>query len=201
MARRAGIAPHVADNAFARRPTPGLTHLRRDECHAGRVDVSIAIALASLALSLFVLWRQHTAAGRANFIAEWSNSDSVAFVNLGPGAASEVTATVKRDSSRPTDWTKTVAYMPPGQMNGVLVLREWGETLPPLVLSWKDNRLSRQSVSIELPDPPRSTTRTASPPKPDLEKQIRQMAREEVDAQVKEVARRIQLNRRTGWRG
>lgn len=154
------------------------------------VDLSLLVSGAALLLSLFALWRQHAAAGRANFIAEWVSSSQVAFVNLGPGSARDVKAIVDRGDERPKDWKKSVSYMPSGQSNQLMVVRAWGEVVAPLELSWKDNRLRRQSITIDLPDPPQGS-RPAPSQWSDLEKQVRQVAREEIGAWEKDTVRRI----------
>jgi len=48
------------------------------------VGFSNAVALLSLALSLFALTAQRRGAGQAHFTAEWEDDTSVVFINQGP---------------------------------------------------------------------------------------------------------------------
>ena len=55
---------------------------------------SNAVALLSLALSLFALTAQRRGAGQAHFTAEWEDDTSVVFINQGPAPARDVHVSV-----------------------------------------------------------------------------------------------------------
>ncbi len=147
------------------------------------MDWSTGIALVSLLVSLFVLWRQQRALGRAHFTTEWETHDSLVFINQGPGAATNLSATVQSEVRTETIET---AYMGAFQSMRVHVINALGASpAGPLQLTWRDNRFRPQQIALELPQQPRlpqvSTTRHA------IEKAVRAVAlevtREEMETQ------------------
>lgn len=145
------------------------------------MDWSTGIALVSLVVSLFVLWRQQRALGRAHFTTEWETRDSLVFINQGPGAATNLSATLQSEARTETIET---AYMGAFQSMRIHVDRELG-TLPPesLELTWGDNRVLPQQIVLPLPQQPRlprvSTTRDA------IEKAVRAVALEVTQEEMK----------------
>ncbi len=147
------------------------------------MDWSTWIALASLLVSLFVLWRQYRAAGRAHFTTEWETHGSLVFTNQGPGAATNLSATIQSEVRTETIET---AYMGASQTMRIHVINASGASPPgPLELTWRDNRLRTQHIVLELPEQPRpphvATTRDG------IEKAVRavalEVARDEMEAQ------------------
>ena len=157
---------------------------------------SLAVALGSLAVSVFVLWRQHRITGRAHFTAEWETHDSLVFTNHGPGAAESLIGTVQNGQlSEPI----VAAYMGPFQGLRVEVVRTIDDPPPgPLDLTWRDNRIRTQHVSIELPLRPKAPQRISGTSHNEIEKAIRAVAVEEARLEIDQQARRANLYRRGG---
>jgi hypothetical protein len=163
-------------------------------CRVNEMDASTWIALASFAVSLFVLWRQHRTAGRAHFTAEWETHDSLVFTNHGPGAATNLSGTVQ--GGRLSE-TIEAQYMGPFQGLRVSVSRGIDDPPPgPLDLTWRDNRIRPQHRSITLPVPPSVPQQRTS--HNEIEKAVRAVAVEEVRREIDQVARRADLFRRGG---
>lgn len=88
--------------------------------------VTSSIAALSLAVSIFVWWRQRQVEGRAHFTAEWETPGSIAYVNHGPGAAKDVTIKL-----RPVE--QSIPYIGASQSMRVEVIR--AEAAPPPCVS------------------------------------------------------------------
>lgn len=147
--------------------------------------ISLLIAGLSLVLSGVALWRQHTAEGRAHFTADWETSDSIVYVNHGPGAARDLRISVDGGGGEP------IPYVGASQRMRATVVTPFGQAPPEtFYVSWKDNRRTRQSVPIHLPDQPRQPPRRPPGPRK-LEDEVRDIASEEAARQVAEGFRRI----------
>lgn len=143
------------------------------------------ISGSSLAVSVFVLWRQYQAAGRAHFTAEWEASDSLVYINHGPGAARDVQVHL----TSLADISQDVPYIGALQRMRIWVVRAMGAEPPRcLELSWRDNRRRRQTLQVFLPEPPSSSRRTHVP-RDALEKAVRQIARDEAEQEIDYFAR------------
>ena len=149
---------------------------------------STFIAVLSLSVSLFLLWRQHSSAGRAHFTAEWADPDYVVFVNRGPAGATNVNAVltgsvVQMNSDTP------IPYIGPFQATRVRSIRAYGSPIGTLRITWRDSRWRPQELDIHLSDPPAgpqpSTSRDA------VEKAVRAIAREESQRAITEQGRDI----------
>ncbi len=155
------------------------------------IITAIAAAL-SLAVSGFVLWRQHQAEGRAHFTAEWESPNSIVYVNHGPGAAKDVSVHVESEV-RPED--RTVPYIGAFQsMRIELLLALGARPAERIDVSWRDNRRGRQSLPIHLPDPPAS--RTSGQRRDALEKVVREIARDEANQEIEAHERFNRIHRR-----
>ncbi|MFS3127476.1 hypothetical protein ACLM5J_03630 [Nocardioides sp. Bht2] len=165
----------------------------------GALDGGAWIALAALAVSIFTLWRQHRAGGRAHFTAEWEDERSLVFVNHGPGAAVDVRAELQGGDGR-SDPVE-VPYLAALQTMRMILAREraWGAAPSgSLRVGWNDSRWKAQQVDIVLPEPPR---RPASLPGArvgagDIEKAIRAVASDEARKELNQQARRGRRNSR-----
>ncbi len=155
------------------------------------MDWTTGIALASLVVSLFVAWRQHRAAGHAHFTTEWETYDFLVFINHGPGAVTNLSATLQSELR-----TETIeaAYMGAFQSMRIRVIRALGDQPPgPLELTWRDNRLRTQHLVPELPQEP-SLPRGTGIARDGIEKAVRAVAlevtRDEIEAQNRGAALR-----------
>lgn len=155
--------------------------------------ITIAISGLSLAVSVYVLWRQRRAEGRAHFTAEWEDIDSLLYINHGPGAAKNVRV---RFESRAAPVDETIRYIGAFQVMrlGHIVSILGEAPTREILLSWTDNRRKRQEVTLHLPDPPRAPSRPTPSPRDGLEKTVRDLARDEASKeftdQVRSAARR-----------
>ena len=127
--------------------------------------------------------RQHRALGRAHFTTEWETRDSLVFINQGPGAATNLSATVQSEVRTETIET---AYMGAFQSMRIHVINAFGARPPgPLELTWHDNRLRTQHIRLELPLQPR-TAHVMGTTRDGIEKAVRavalEVAREEIEA-------------------
>ena len=168
----------------ARLAPPPLDYL--DAVDLGTV-ITVIIAALSLALSALVWQRQRQSEGRAHFTIEWESSSSLVYLNHGPGAARNVT--LKSDTH--DDIEQDSAYIGAFQAMRVTGIFR-GLMSPPVAevtLAWDDNRRARQSIVINVPEPPH-----APMPKPgredELAKAVRRLARLEAKAEITEQARR-----------
>lgn len=148
------------------------------------VGLATWIAFASLAVSLFVLVRQHRAAGRAHLTAEWDGSGGILVTNQGPGPAQDVSLSVP-GAAHVQD--RTVSYIGTLQSIRIRLSRALGESASTVVITWRDNRWRQiQPVEIELGDPPPPIR--SSPAK--LESTVREMIRQEIADQKRRSPRR-----------
>lgn len=140
--------------------------------------VATVVAAVSLAISIIVFQRQRDAEGRAHFTAEWEGAGSIAYVNHGPGAATEIE--VKLDHGE-FSVQQSIPYIGALRRMRVAVQQDFGAPSPhQLEVSWKDNR-ARQTRAIHLPEPPAPKRSHASAGT--VEETLRGMARAEaVDA-------------------
>jgi hypothetical protein len=155
--------------------------------------LSVGIAVVSFGMSLYVLFKQRRDAGRAHFTAEWEDTQTLVYVNHGPGPAYEVKGTL-RSSKADRDQVQETPYIGAFQTSRVPVTRTMYETFGPMELSWRDNRrvLQRLLVTLHAQPNPR-TTNTANAP--EIEKAVRAIAldvtRRELDGVARKIRRRL----------
>lgn len=138
------------------------------------LDSSSWIALAALALSIYSLWRQWRSAGVANFTIDWEAGGSLVLVNQGPGAARSLSAQPAEPTNHVVMPIKAAAYIGPRQVARMSVYLAYGaEKFEAIEVTWKDNRLRRQSRIITVPDLPQTQIRK---PTTDIEKAIHEIA-------------------------
>ena len=157
-------------------------------------DASTWIALAALALSAWALWGQHRTGGRANFTVEWETDRTLVFANQGPGSARDVTATLQNASR---GGVVDVPYLP--ALQNMRLRPSVGTAdvpLGPLVITWRDNRLRQQTVSLSLAERPERASST--PGRNDLEKAVRALALAETRREMTRTARRVSRNLKRG---
>lgn len=157
--------------------------------------ITLAISGLSLLVSVYVLWRQRRSEGRAHFTAEWEDSESLVYINHGPGAAKDVRVQLE---SQVRSVDESIGYVGAFQVMRVTgIIRVLGESpVRTLELSWKDNRRKRQTAPIHLPEPPSSRRRSAPSVRDGLEKTVRDLARDEAKKEITDQVRAVTRGRR-----
>lgn len=157
------------------------------------LDSSSWIALAALALSIYSLWRQWRSAGVANFTVDWEAGGSLVLLNQGPGAARSLSAQPAGHTAHVVSTIKAAAYIGPGQVARMTVYFALGaERFEAVEVSWKDNRLRRQTRLITVPDLPQKPIQK---PATDIEKAIHGIAEDAAkDVLSRNLPRNVRVN-------
>lgn len=137
---------------------------------------SIIVSGLALLLAGWVYLRQRQLEGRATFVADWVDSQTLIVLNLGPGAARNVTITppgVIREE-------RTIENLPVRHPVRLFVVNAVSQPLGDLTVTWRDNRSRRQGVVLPISDPPSSS----GVPSDGIEKVVRSLARSEAKQEI-----------------
>jgi hypothetical protein len=138
--------------------------------------LTLVIAALALLLSVYVYLRQRAAEGRASFVADWVDHQTLVLVNLGPGSARNVTTDLPGNAMQET---REISHLPPRHPVRMFVIRPVATQLGDLTVNWSDARRAHQSVALPISEPPRPPERPQVSGQNKVDGAIRNAAREE----------------------